>query len=129
VVDTTLLHHLPPPTSILHLPQKTMLLGGRATSKRSHRPIRVTSQDFIKFWGKIFVFVLLVLIEIHRVGFIQKKIGKLFKTFHYFLKNFFEKTKYQYIIFFLLFKPCKLVCKGMNHKSVIFTKSLFLSKL
>jgi hypothetical protein len=24
---------------------------------------RVTSQDFIKFWGKIFIFILLVLIE------------------------------------------------------------------
>jgi hypothetical protein len=27
-------------------------------------PTGVTSQDFIKFWGKFFVFVLLVLIEI-----------------------------------------------------------------
>jgi hypothetical protein len=31
---------------------------------RSHRePHSVTTQDFIKFWGKIFVFILLVLIE------------------------------------------------------------------
>jgi hypothetical protein len=35
-----------------------------------HHPMKlseredVTSQDFIKFWGKIFVFVLLVLIEL-----------------------------------------------------------------
>jgi hypothetical protein len=26
-------------------------------------PLPVTTQDFIKFWGKIFVFILLVLIE------------------------------------------------------------------
>jgi hypothetical protein len=43
-------------------------------------------------------------------SFIRKTISNF-----YYLKNFFEKTKYQNIIFlYLLFKPMQVICKGMN---------------
>jgi hypothetical protein len=39
-------------------------LPGRATAPgRPEACMRVTSQDFIKFWGKFFAFILNVLIE------------------------------------------------------------------
>jgi hypothetical protein len=48
----------------------------------------VTSQDFIKFWGKFFVFVLLMLIEI----------SQGFKTFYCF-KSFIIKTNSKSLVF------------------------------
>jgi hypothetical protein len=38
----------------------------KLTTTCSDALISATSQDFIKFWGNFFVFVLLVLIEIHK---------------------------------------------------------------
>jgi hypothetical protein len=69
----------------------------------------VTSQDFIKFCGKFFAFILNALIEISQ-GFktfwvyLKALIEKLFQTSNCFLKNFFEEIKYQNIIF-LYSKP------------------------
>jgi hypothetical protein len=49
------------------------------------RLVSVTSQDFIKFWGIFFAFVLLVLIEnsqgFKTFKFIKNFIRKLFQTF------------------------------------------------
>jgi hypothetical protein len=69
--------------------------------------IHVTSQDFIKFWGNFFAFISYVLIEnSQRIknfwDYLKALIENYFQTPCYFLKNFFEKTKYQNIIFLLL---------------------------
>jgi hypothetical protein len=58
----------------------------------------VTTQDFTKFWGNFFVFILLVLIE-NSQGFktfwvyLKALFENYFKSSIYFLKNFFEKNK------------------------------------
>jgi hypothetical protein len=79
--------------------------------------ICVTTQDFIKFWGKIFVFILLVLIE-NSQGFknflslFESLIENYFKSSIYFLKNFFEKEQVsKYYFPFFLFKPMQATCR------------------
>jgi hypothetical protein len=58
----------------------------------------VTTQDFIKFWGKFFVFILLVLIE-NSQGFktfwvyLKALFENYLKSPIIFLKNFFEKDQ------------------------------------
>jgi hypothetical protein len=54
----------------------------------------VTSQDFIKFWSEIFVFVLLVLIEISQgfnffLSLFKSFIGKTISNFILFLEELF----------------------------------------
>jgi hypothetical protein len=40
-----------------------------------------------------------------------------------FLKNFFEKDQVSKYYFLILYSNlCKLACKGMNHKCVLFSK-------
>jgi hypothetical protein len=71
----------------------------------------VTTQDFIKFWGKIFVFILLVLIG-NSQGFknfwvyLKALFENYLKSSIYFLKNFFEKEQVSKCYFHSsLFKP------------------------
>jgi hypothetical protein len=68
-------------------------------------PLVVTSQDFIKFWGKNFVFVLLEMIEISQgfknfLSLFESFIRKCFKLSTLFLKTFLIKES---IIKILLF--------------------------
>jgi hypothetical protein len=47
------------------------------------------------------------------LSYLKALLEKLIQTFYYFLKNFFEKTKYQKILFSSLFQNlCKLVSIG-----------------
>jgi hypothetical protein len=47
------------------MPQRLTLFSGEQATKASLRSTKhVTTQDFIKFWGKIFVFVMLEMIDI-----------------------------------------------------------------
>jgi hypothetical protein len=66
----------------------------------------VTTQDFIKFWGKFFASVLLEMIEIHRdlklLSLIESFIRKYTKPSFILLKDFLEKgqvSKYYFLLF------------------------------
>jgi hypothetical protein len=89
----------------------------------------VTTQDFIKFWGKIFAFVLHEMIGISQ-GFkfffrvyLETLLENHFKLSIIFWKNFFEKDQISKYYFPVLYSNlCKLACKGVNHKCVLFSK-------
>jgi hypothetical protein len=107
----------------VHDDKKNVIFITENSNSEDEQEEAVTSQDFIKFWGNFFAFVLYVLIE-NLQGFktfwvyLKALLENYFKTAYYFQKDFFEKTKYQIIIFFLYSNLCKLACNGMNFKSI-----------
>jgi hypothetical protein len=93
----------------------------------------VISQDFIKFWGKIFAFVLLVFIEIPSgfkiLSLFKVLLKNLFQTFICFLENFLGKTKYQIIIFYFYSDLCKLCLQRNDLQKVLCLVKIAFSTL
>jgi hypothetical protein len=92
----------------------------------------VTTQDFIKFWGKFFAFVLLEMIG-NSQGFktfwvyLKALLENYFKLSIIFLEEFLrERSSIQILFPFLYSNLCKLACKGVNHKCVLFSKYCIL---
>jgi hypothetical protein len=92
----------------------------------------VTSQDFIEFWRKLFAFVLLEMFE-NSQGFktfwvyLKALLENYFKTFYYFLEELpWERSSIQILFSILYSNLCKLACKGVNHKCVLFSKDCIL---
>jgi hypothetical protein len=114
-----------------HTPWWHSQAPGRASHVLGHlvHPLTsplVTTQNFIKFWGEIFVFILLVLIE-NSQGFktfwvyLKASFENYLKFSIYFLKNFFGKDPVLKCYFLSpLVKPysalCKLACKRLFYK-------------
>jgi hypothetical protein len=93
----------------------------------------VTSQDFIKFWGFFFAFVLSALIEnsqgFKTLSYLKALLENHFKLPKYFLKNLFEKTKYKNIIFSPDLKYMQACLQGIVLQNYFILLRVAISKL
>jgi hypothetical protein len=105
-------------------------------SKINAHPITVTSQDFIKFWGIFFAFVLYVWLKIHKdLKFLSLFKRHYYKTISNFLSSHEEtslrKTKYPNLFFFLSFIQlyASLLAKGCFTKFASFKIGLLFQTI